>query len=114
MLIGFSIQSVRQKFVRYISHEMRTSLNTAVMGLQYLRSELVKSSTDTELLEIVDEVRGACEISVTILNEMLDYDKLQSGGMKLDFEKVSVKEFLEVTISPFYVQVSDIANYDIN
>jgi len=86
---------------------MRTPLNTAVMGLQYLRSELMKSCRDTELLGIVDEVRGACDISVTILNEMLDYDKLQSGGMKLDVEELAVKEFLEVTISPFYVQVSN-------
>jgi len=84
---------------------MRTPLNTAVMGLQFLRIKLVKSRTDTELLGIVDEVRGACEISVTILNEMLDYDKLQSGLMKLEKEEVNVKTFLETTISPFYAQV---------
>jgi len=84
---------------------MRTPLNTAVMGLQYLRRELVKSSRDSDLLDVVDEVRDACEISVTILNEMLDYDKLQSGGMKLELEEVPVKEYLETTISPFCAQV---------
>jgi len=85
---------------------MRTPLNTAVMGLQYLRNELIKSGKDVELLEIVDEVSGACEISVTILNEMLDFDKLQSGLMKLEKEEILVKKFLKTTLSPFYAQVS--------
>jgi len=92
-------------FVNYISHEMRTPLNTAVMGLQCLRDEIIKVDGNDEIINILDEVRGACEISVTILSEMLDFDKLQSGLMKMEFEEVNVKDYLETTISPFYLQV---------
>lgn len=92
-------------FINYISHEMRTPLNTAVMGLQFLRSELEKTEANEDVIIILDEVKDACEISVTILSEMLDFDKLQSGGMKMELEEVQVKIFLETTISPFYLQV---------
>ena len=84
---------------------MRTPLNTAVMGLQYLRSELEKAEANDEIMMTLDEVSSSCEISVLTLNEMLDYDKLQSGLMKMELEQVSVKEFLEDTISPFSIQV---------
>jgi len=100
-------------FVRYISHEMRTPLNTAAMGLQYLRSELVKANTNIDLVDILDEVRGACEISITILNEMLDFDKLQSGLMKLEVEEIPVRDFLNTVISPFHVYVSITVCYNI-
>jgi len=100
-------------FVRYISHEMRTPLNTAAMGLQYLRSELVKANTNIDLVDILDEVRGACEISITILNEMLDFDKLQSGLMKLEVEEIPVRDFLHTVIAPFHVYVSITVCYNI-
>jgi len=87
---------------------MRTPLNTAVMGLQYLRSEMLKRNANDDLVEILDEVKGSCEISVTILNEMLDFDKLQSGRMKLELEEVPVLDFLKSTLSPFSVQVRSI------
>jgi len=93
-------------FINYISHEMRTPLNTAVMGLQYLRSELVKAEANDEIMLTVDEVSSACEISVSTLTEMLDFDKLKSGLMKMELELVLVKELIEATISPFYVQVN--------
>jgi len=100
-----TIQQGKQKFVNYISHEMRTPLNTAVMGLQYLRSELNKVDGSDEIITILDEVSGACEISVTILSEMLDFDKLQSGLMTIELESANIKDFLKTTISPFYLQV---------
>jgi len=107
------IQKIKVMFVRYISHEMRTPLNTAAMGLQYLRSEMIKADTNLVLVDILDEVRGACEISVTILNEMLDFDKLQTGLMKLEVEEIPVKDFLITVISPFHVYVSIALTYSI-
>jgi len=66
---------------------------------------MLKRNPHDDLVEILDEVQGSCEISVTILNEMLDYDKIQCGLMKLDLEEVPVLDFLKTTLSPFYVQV---------
>jgi len=82
----------------------------AVMGLQYLRKDMIKVAASDEIMTTLDEVRAACDISVMTLSEMLDFDKLQSGLMKLEVEEVFVKELLEDNISPFYGQVLALTN----
>jgi signal transduction histidine kinase len=119
-------------FVRYISHEIRTPLNTVSMGLdliledtkQLIRninpshnishtnnsSHSIESLSDKSLsgqdsIQTINNSRKACADAVTVLNDLLTFDKLESNTLKLELTTINVLQFLKQTIQPFYVQV---------
>ena len=91
--------------MRYVSHEIRTPLNTVSMGLQVLREELTSIGASEERIQTLTKIESCCEIAVGILNDLLVFDKLDSGILKLDLESLNVSEFLTETVEPFYLQV---------
>ena len=90
-------------FVSYISHEVRTPLNTAIMGLQVLAEEL--EGADAETKQSLREVRTSCDIAVNVLNELLMFDKLEGGTLMLEKTKAKALELITKTIAPFQIQV---------
>eukprot|EP01042_Synura_sphagnicola_P026997 gene26997-34875_t len=83
---------------------MRTPLNTAFLGLKLLLDDLLRlqeEHQDSEMadrLETVRDVKESCDIAVNILNELLVFDKLESGMLKLEEEKLDPLEFLKDVI----------------
>ena len=75
--------SVKQMFMRYISHEMRTPLNVACLGIKILRDELERLGL-LSLLETAIDTEKSCKTAVDILNDMLLFDKIVSGLMTLE------------------------------
>ena len=95
--------------MRYISHELRTPLNTAFLGLKLLTGEM-KASKDTRDIERYDtlcDVNISCMAAVDILNDLLCYDKLDSGILELHKENVNVVPFLNDSVSMFFAQARE-------
>ena len=73
----------KKTYVRYISHELRTPLSAANSGLQMLHAELsVTASTnpvDEERLDTLTDVCSAIQTTVDILNDLLTFEKMESG-----------------------------------
>ena len=93
----------KKSYVRYISHELRTPLNTASLGLKLLSSDM-KSSTDAVNKRRYDTIRDvslSCKAAVSILNDLLCHDSLESGRLELHKETVAVLPFLLECLSPF-------------
>ena len=94
--------AMRQAFVRYLSHEMRTPINVALVGLtiheQYLaENELLNS----ECQEVLLDVRNAIGESLDTLNEVLNYEKLQSKVMVLEKKQESPVPFVVSSLNMF-------------
>jgi signal transduction histidine kinase/CheY-like chemotaxis protein len=89
--------------VRHISHELRTPLNTAFLGLKLLSSELKASSDpkDMERYDTLCDVNTSCKAAVDILNDLLCFEKLESGILELHKENVVVDSFLKSCLSMF-------------
>jgi len=96
---------VKKKFVRYISHEIRTPLNAVSMGLKYLRDELPKFIQDPEILDSVMTSQSACLVSINILTDLLIFDKIEDGELKVDRQEVSVKDLVLSSTAIFQAQV---------
>ena len=94
--------AMRQAFVRYLSHEMRTPINVALVGLtiheQYLEENSLRSS---ECREVLLDVRTAIGESLDTLNEVLNYEKLQSKVMVLEKKKESPVDFIVSSLRMF-------------
>jgi signal transduction histidine kinase len=105
----------KKYYVRHISHELRTPLNTAFLGLRLLSNELKESKDpkDIERYETLRDVNLSCTAAVDILNDLLCYEKLQSGMLDLHKEHVTVDLLLRECVSMFSVQARD-CGVDIN
>lgn len=111
--ITINLMKERQAFMRYISHEIRTPLNTVFLGMTFLRSTLNKRplsgdtnrTSDNELLlETVDDISSSCQTALSILNELLTFDKIDSGLMKMELEEMHPWLYLQGAVRPFSVQ----------
>ena len=96
---------VKRNFVRFISHEMRTPLNAASMGLRVIKQSLTGRTPRADMLVTLHDVNEACDLSIGILNDILDYDKITVGAMTLDRVDVNAWELLSGTVQLFKMQV---------
>jgi signal transduction histidine kinase len=107
---------MQRKFVRFISHEIRTPLNTVCMGLELLQAELkAPKGLDGDLkvaqeedfnfwLNVTDDTNENAHAAVEILNDLLNYDKLETGTLELETAPVLIWDLVEKTISQFGIQ----------
>eukprot|EP01041_Mallomonas_annulata_P010462 gene10462-biopygen5067 len=91
-------------FVRYISHEIRTPLNTVFLGLKLLEKEAAERGGDIRTMTTISDIKESCNVSLEILNELLTFDKLESGLMQLEEEPLSPWDFVRDTVKSFFVQ----------
>ena len=68
-------------FLANMSHEIRTPMN-AILGL----SELALHSKDNNQNDYLEKIHGASENLLTILNDILEFSKLDSTGIEIDSE----------------------------
>ena len=73
----------KKTYVRYISHELRTPLSAANSGLQMLQAQLSATAStnpiDEERLDTVNDVCTAINTTVDILDDLLTFEKMESG-----------------------------------
>ena len=118
----------RLDMVRYISHEMRSPLNTSFLGVQILRGTIesvmssinsirsrIKSAVGAEearllskVVEEIEEVKETSElvkesscIALETLNDMLTFDKIDDNKLVLEREELDVWSFVSETARPF-------------
>jgi len=96
---------VKKKFIRYISHEIRTPLNAVSLGLKYLNDVLPKYILDPDILDSVVTSQSACSVSVNILTDLLTFDKIEDGELKLDRQEVWVTDMVLSSTAIFQAQV---------
>lgn len=80
----------KSAFVANMSHEIRTPMN-AVLGLLQL---LQRTRLDARQMDHVEKAQGAAQSLLAILNDILDYSKVEAGKMELDDAPLRLDELL--------------------
>jgi PAS domain S-box-containing protein len=73
-------QRARSEFLANMSHEIRTPMTT-ILGLAYL---LRKSALDALQTERVERIESAARALLIILDDLLDYAKLETGRIQIE------------------------------
>ena len=112
------ISNTKRLFVRYISHEIRTPLNTVHLGLLVLKGEIFNTVSSLQLepelssyvkswLGLIDEVEDSSDIAVTVLNDLITYDKLMTNNLQLELKSVALYGKVIDSLKPFKIQARE-------
>ncbi len=94
-------QIQEENFVAMVSHEIRTPL-TAVIGFANLIDPLRLADEDQEHF---NGLRSATKRVLRIINDLLDYKKLESGTVAFDDEAIDLRELIERVSRSFFPQI---------
>jgi signal transduction histidine kinase/CheY-like chemotaxis protein len=92
--------AARQDFLANMSHELRTPL-TSILGFTDL---LEASWLDSEQRRRLSRIRDAGTVLLETLNDVLDFSKLEAGGMNLDQRPFELRAVLGKAAGMFEAQ----------
>ncbi|MBE5882845.1 MAG: response regulator [Lachnospiraceae bacterium] len=67
------------RFLAQMSHEIRTPIN-AILGMDEI---ILRESKEANILEYAEDINGAGQLLLSIVNEILDLSKIESGKMEI-------------------------------
>ncbi|MGQ2965523.1 CheR family methyltransferase, partial [Methylophilus sp.] len=100
---------MRDEFFAVLSHELKQPLNLINMNAEMLKRvpELRKLP---KVLEAAEIIRGAAQTQATLINDLLDLSRAQTGKLHLDKKQIDLVPVLQRVILSF---AEDIANKDL-
>ena len=80
---------MRDQFIASVSHELRTPMN-AILGFNDLL--LARIQDKPVALQVLNHTRQSADHLMTVINDVLDYSQLQSGGLVLQSDTFVLRE----------------------
>ncbi|HWH72586.1 MAG TPA: ATP-binding protein, partial [Candidatus Sulfotelmatobacter sp.] len=95
-------QSTRYKseFLANMSHELRTPLNSILL-LSRLLTENHEGNLSTDQIEYARVIQGSGNGLLTLIDEILDLSKIESGKMELEYQSVAPEDIIHALDSMF-------------
>lgn len=96
---AINADKAKSAFLANMSHEIRTPIN-AVLGMDEM---ILRDSNDAQIREYADNIHRAGNTLLSIINEILDLSKIESGKMEI----IPVEYQMSAMISDLLNMISD-------
>ena len=80
----------KSDFLAIISHEIRTPMN-GIMGIVQLMNQ---TTLNEKQLEYVDVIKNSGETMLTLLNDILDYSKIEKGAIEIEHIPLTLRSVI--------------------
>jgi signal transduction histidine kinase len=94
---------MKTMFLANMSHEIRTPMS-AIIGLLSL---VLNKPLSAELRDYLEKIKTSADSLLTILNDILDYSKVESGHMEIDPHPFDVHEMVQNLHNLFAIRAED-------
>lgn len=84
----------KSEFLANMSHELRTPLNSILLLSRLLRENNDKNMND-EQVEFATVIQNSGSDLLSLIDEILDLSKIESGKMELEFSDIQVQEIAQ-------------------
>jgi len=102
------VEKLRQELIANISHDLRTPL-TMITGYSEVMRDLPNENTPENIQIIIDETKRL----TTLVNDILDISKIQSGTQELNLSECNLTKLIEDILSR-YTKLTEKDGYSIN
>ena len=102
-----SLNRLKDEFLSTVSHELRTPLTNMKMAIQMLGIKLKKEQQANITSELVEKskisryfqiLNNECEREISLINNFLDLQRLDTSAKPLVLEKIEISQWLERVI----------------
>jgi signal transduction histidine kinase len=93
--------SAKSNFLTHITHELRTPLNS-VIGFANVLSRNKEESLDQQDLLYLEKILANAKHLLSVINQMLDLSRIESGRLELTISPVSLPELVRETIEEMH------------
>lgn len=98
---AIQLGKAKETFLSVMSHEMRTPLN-AIIGISRI---LLEEDPLERQLENLDMLKFSTENLLTLINDVLDYTKIETGNLELEIRPVNLKKIVNSTVESLRFKV---------
>lgn len=113
----------KRHFMRYVSHEVRTPLNSVCMGLNLMQEEIQAKITNSgsdggenamitideanAWLSLSRDVHISAQSATNVLNDFLNYDKIESRQLTLELSVIPIQPLINEIATEFTLPAQD-------
>lgn len=91
------LNQLKSDFLASVSHELRTPLHT-IIGFSELLAEESEGPLNEEQKKFVEHIRRDSEHLLALINDVLDFSRIEAGGLTLHAETLHLGELIAETI----------------
>ena len=93
-----NLSQLKSSFVATVSHELRTPLTSMIGSLGLLKGGVVGDFNDAQSNLLNIAYRNS-ELLLSLINSILDLEKIESGTIEFNFKNISINDLLEQATS---------------
>lgn len=100
---ALAANSAKSNFLANMSHEIRTPINT-ILGMDEL---ILREAKNINVIEYAQNIKNEGKTLMSLINDLLDFSKIESGKMELTETEYGVSSLLHDMVAMFSIKAEE-------